>query len=780
MATVKALRIQINKDSIIDWKSSMFPYGDIRMYVRFSNPENPDYAYFYYIRLNPGALKRTYSKDTGVIYIPYPVAGTGEPLQSLLIYFSCIYDSSVLYDKSSVVLDYFDVVNVDSSKLTIASDTWGIKDSPSITEVLTPSQLIGRELLISSSAESPKFIQIDLSSSSVVADKGSDYYDPNPSPAPTVQALRIKFNKDCVSYSTSTKSNFPISLYVRLEDYNNQVRFGVIHIDGDDIANKEILINPYLFGEIDGQYTFAIQTNNDSLISSKTSVLIIDSISFVTASIYDVSNTNDMSHMYLGNDVDSITPFKASSTIEVYKQDYKTIEGVELAKPKTSSQPYKSSVYILSTYRGEVRYVTNNLSNCTTNNISTQIYSNDGYSATVTADEGYCFDLAHIDIRVGDEIITPTIAQNLLSFSIDIPSPILHDISINAQGKPRYTVTNHLTRCVNNNTSTIVGENDTYTATITAENNYFFGNTLNVNVTMNGEEITPTFTQDLMSFTISIPSVTGDIVISARAIWYAPAPEHWSASWVPINTTEAGEYYVVSSSIKQTSDSIELKVSKGDVSSQLSIESDQIRLESGRLIIESGNFQIDEDGYITAKGATLSGNLTCISSTSNSSTYIDDGTIQFNYNDVETCIIKGNRRRYSSGYNSVATITGDRLLIESGESDVWNEGTNIELNRDDSENKAIKIRSETGIYAEVQDDFEVYYKTNDGTTNILHVSSDGATIRTADGELTIGMGTDGIFINNYNNNIRLYAPNGQIIFSDSDCYNVSLSDLYNS
>ena len=63
----------------------------------------------------------------------------------------------------------------------------------------------------------------------------------------------------------------------------------------------------------------------------------------------------------------------------------------------------------------------------------------------------------------------------------------------------------------------------------------------------------------------------------------------------------------LSSRIDQTVQAISLKVSKGDVSSQLSIESGQITLASGRLIINTGNFRIDSNGTITCYNANLTG-----------------------------------------------------------------------------------------------------------------------------------------------------------------------------
>ena len=70
------------------------------------------------------------------------------------------------------------------------------------------------------------------------------------------------------------------------------------------------------------------------------------------------------------------------------------------------------------------------------------------------------------------------------------------------------------------------------------------------------------------------------------------------------------DFTAVYSQIRQTADEISRKVSKGDVSSQLSVESDQITLASGRLIITAGNFQLDASGNMTCNNATISGNIT--------------------------------------------------------------------------------------------------------------------------------------------------------------------------
>ena len=57
--------------------------------------------------------------------------------------------------------------------------------------------------------------------------------------------------------------------------------------------------------------------------------------------------------------------------------------------------------------------------------------------------------------------------------------------------------------------------------------------------------------------------------------------------------------------IKLLSDEIVLKVSKGEVSAQLSVESDKVTISGNRLIVDSTNFKLDGNG-----NATFSGNIT--------------------------------------------------------------------------------------------------------------------------------------------------------------------------
>ncbi len=74
------------------------------------------------------------------------------------------------------------------------------------------------------------------------------------------------------------------------------------------------------------------------------------------------------------------------------------------------------------------------------------------------------------------------------------------------------SVTNNLTHVTNSNPSEMISHGDSYTATLSATSGYTLST---VTVTMGGEDITATV---YSSGTITIPSVTGNIVITATAV----------------------------------------------------------------------------------------------------------------------------------------------------------------------------------------------------------------------------------------------------------------------
>lgn len=94
-----------------------------------------------------------------------------------------------------------------------------------------------------------------------------------------------------------------------------------------------------------------------------------------------------------------------------------------------------------------------------------------------------------------------------------------------------YSVTNNLTNCTTNNSSTQIGVNESYTATITANSGYKLDGAT-VSVKMAGTDITSTA---YSNGNISIPSVTGALVITIAAAKEETLKELFDPSVATIN-----------------------------------------------------------------------------------------------------------------------------------------------------------------------------------------------------------------------------------------------------
>lgn len=76
-------------------------------------------------------------------------------------------------------------------------------------------------------------------------------------------------------------------------------------------------------------------------------------------------------------------------------------------------------------------------------------------------------------------------------------------------------------------------------------------------------------------------------------------------------TNRQNEVTRLQGSIKTQAELIELKVSKGAVSSQLSVESGQVTISGNRLVVNATNFSLTAAGLATMKGANVNGTFRC-------------------------------------------------------------------------------------------------------------------------------------------------------------------------
>lgn len=163
--------------------------------------------------------------------------------------------------------------------------------------------------------------------------------------------------------------------------------------------------------------------------------------------------------------------------------------------------------------------VTNNLTQCTTNNSATTVNSDETYTATITANAGYHFNTENVVVTCGEFDEEFTISQDKQTVTINI-TDVVGDIYISATATnelPQYDITSTLNHATNSNSATTIEQGQNYSATLTCDAHYTFtGGTLVVS--HNGQTVTPTFNANGTVATISINNVQGNIIITGNAI----------------------------------------------------------------------------------------------------------------------------------------------------------------------------------------------------------------------------------------------------------------------
>lgn len=163
--------------------------------------------------------------------------------------------------------------------------------------------------------------------------------------------------------------------------------------------------------------------------------------------------------------------------------------------------------------------VTNNLTQCTTNNNATTIDSDQTYIATLTANTGYHFNTENVVVTCGEFDEEFTISSDKQTVTINI-ADVVGDIYISATATnelPQYDITSTLNHATNSNSATTIEQGQSYTATLTCDAHYTFtGGTLVVS--HNGQTVTPTLNANGTVATIEISSVQGDIIITGNAV----------------------------------------------------------------------------------------------------------------------------------------------------------------------------------------------------------------------------------------------------------------------
>lgn len=189
-----------------------------------------------------------------------------------------------------------------------------------------------------------------------------------------------------------------------------------------------------------------------------------------------------------------------------------------VAYTETGMEVYVNALYqaLAETSGGGTTYdyvIANALVNVTSNNSASGINDGDSYTATLTADSGATMD--SVTVYMDDEDITST-AYNSSTGVVSIASATGDIIIIATATAPvtSYTITNALSHITNSNSASSITSGDSYSATLTADTDYYMGSVI---ITMGGIDITST-AYDSSDNSITISSVTGDIVITATAV----------------------------------------------------------------------------------------------------------------------------------------------------------------------------------------------------------------------------------------------------------------------
>ena len=156
--------------------------------------------------------------------------------------------------------------------------------------------------------------------------------------------------------------------------------------------------------------------------------------------------------------------------------------------------------------------ITKNLTGCTISNNASQVDYGEAYTATIAAESGKT--ITSVVIKMGGVDITST-AYTAGSGAINI-AKVTGAVTITAVAimpSVTYTITLNLTNVASSNTANSIAENASYTTTLSPTGT--FKKLGAITVTMGGVDIS---VSAVSGSTVSIPSVTGNIVITCAAV----------------------------------------------------------------------------------------------------------------------------------------------------------------------------------------------------------------------------------------------------------------------
>lgn len=210
----------------------------------------------------------------------------------------------------------------------------------------------------------------------------------------------------------------------------------------------------------------------------------------LTADIANYSVTKTLDGVTADNSGASATQYQ-SYAAEIAPAKGKTIESIKVTMGGVdiTDAVFKGNTEVLR------RQVAKNLEQCKSSNVRGYVIDGQSYVTILTPNSGY--DLSSVVVTMGGVDITDSVFKG-------------------QQDEQRWTVTKDLAECQCSNSSGHVIDGQPYVATLTANEGYALSS---VTITMGGVDVSTYYKSGI----ISIPEVTGDIVITAKAVAQAPA-----------------------------------------------------------------------------------------------------------------------------------------------------------------------------------------------------------------------------------------------------------------
>lgn len=174
-------------------------------------------------------------------------------------------------------------------------------------------------------------------------------------------------------------------------------------------------------------------------------------------------------------------------------------------------------VYKISGSSEEPTYytVTRNLTNVTISNSTSSAVGGSSYTANLSALSGYTLSSVVVTMN-GVDVTSSSYSNGVINIDNVVGNIVITAIATQNQQEPTtYSIVKNLENCSISNNATTIVQGSNYSATITPNDGY---NLDVVTCTMGGSSVS------VVDGVISIPSVTGNIVINATASVVVPTP----------------------------------------------------------------------------------------------------------------------------------------------------------------------------------------------------------------------------------------------------------------